>query len=140
MTRQPCIALTKAQRACRAPAIPGKAFCLWHSPDPADVAKARAMSRRGAAASHHKPTPAPEVEPIASVLDLAALDLETAGGLRALLAGTMRQLARLPFTIGIANGLAQIATAQRALIETSTIEDRLAQIEQAMAARGQGTP
>lgn len=127
MTRQPCTILTKAGQACKAAAIPGRAYCRWHSPDPADIANAIEASRRGGSS---RGTPAgPSLEPIAETIDVAALDLETAAGVCALLAATLRQLARLPFSTTTANAIAQTVTAQRAVIDTSRVEGGLKELE-----------
>jgi hypothetical protein len=69
------------------------------------------------------------------VLDLDALNLETPAGLRGLLAGALRQLARLPLDVRVANALAQVATAQRAIIEASDLERRVEALEAAALRR-----
>jgi hypothetical protein len=46
-----------------------------------------------------------------------------------LLAGTLAQLAQLPLDVRHATALGQLATAQRALIEGSDLEQRLAALE-----------
>ncbi|HYN81187.1 MAG TPA: hypothetical protein VES88_06770 [Gemmatimonadaceae bacterium] len=69
------------------------------------------------------------------MVDVDVLDLETPAGARALLAGALRQLARLPLDVRVANALAQVCTAQRAIIESSDLVRRLDALEAATVRR-----
>lgn len=71
----------------------------------------------------------PSAAPVAGVLDVTALDLESGAGVRALLAAVLRQLATLPLDARLANAMTQTVTAQRAVIETGDLERRLAALE-----------
>ncbi len=119
---------------CKMPAIPGKAVCRYHSPDPEDVARHRDMSAKGGEAVRQafKPgaTASPyTIEPLNSVEDIASCDLTTSAGLSKYLAMALRHLARVPFGTNVANAMAQLVTAQRNVVETSEIERRLAELE-----------
>lgn len=131
---RPCTALTRSGRACRARSLPGKSRCRWHSTDAADVEKHREESRRGGQSVRAGPASA-TVAPLDTVVVVDGLNLESAAGLRTLLAGTLRQLAKLPFGLGVAHAIAQVSAAQRATVETSTIEERLVALEGAGVGR-----
>lgn len=127
LLRPRCVAITAADAPCKNSALPGKAHCRWHSPDPADVAKHLAESHRGGVAKAWGLMPI--AAPVSESLDLAAVNLESAAGVRRLLAGVLRQLASLPIDARTANAISQVATAQRAAIETGDLEGRLAALE-----------
>jgi hypothetical protein len=103
--------------------------CRFHSADPAERERVREQGRKGGKTKAYGNLA--NVPPIAETIDVDAIDLETAGGAKALLAATLRQLARLPFDVRVANSIAQVATAQRAVISESDIEARLAALEAA---------
>jgi hypothetical protein len=63
--------------------------------------------------------------------ELAAIDLETAGGIKQYLAAALRALARLPFGVKSAHAISALASAQRTTVETSELEQRLAALEAA---------
>lgn len=73
--------------------------------------------------------------PIGDVIDVDQLDLTSPAGVVSLLAACLGQLAKLPLDTKCANALAQCVTAQRAAIETSTLSDRLAALEDAAHTR-----
>ncbi len=90
-------------------------YCRWHDPTPEGRVRHRTESRRG---GKNKAYGALATAPaIADVLDVDALDLETPAGCLTLLGGVLRQLSHLPFDVRVANATAQVATAQRAMIE-----------------------
>lgn len=89
----------------------------------------RETSRKGGKVGIDR-APLPSVAPI-GIIDTA--ELETLSGLRRLLAGTLAQLAQLPLDVKTATATGQLATAQRALIEGSDIEQRLAALENAQS-------
>ncbi|UCG87836.1 MAG: hypothetical protein JSW71_04620 [Gemmatimonadota bacterium] len=66
----------------------------------------------------------------ASPIQVANLDLETASGLRTYLARALGRLAELPFDVRVANAMAQLANVARASIEATTIEQRIATLEE----------
>ena len=71
----------------------------------------------------------------AAPIDVDDLDLETAAGLRTFVARALRQLARLPFDVRVANAIAQVVNVARAGIEAGDLEDRLTALE-----RGSNVP
>lgn len=75
----------------------------------------------------------PKAAPLMDDPAVAGLDLESAAGVKGLLAATMRNLAKLPFDVRTATAIIQAATAQKAVIEVSDIEDRLAAVEAAQS-------
>jgi len=122
-----CTSRTVNGAACRAAVVPGRTVCRWHDRSPEAKAKHRAESKRGGVSKAYGGLPtAPS---IADVLDMDTLDLETPAGSRALLAGALRQLARLPLDVRVANALAQVVTSQRNVIEASDIVRRLDALE-----------
>jgi len=106
--------------------MPGRDVCRWHSSDPDDVAKHREESRRGGENRRREPF---TLDLLATVLDVDVLNLETAAGTRKLLAETIRHLARRPFSTATANSMSQCVLAQRSVIETSDLEERLTVLE-----------
>jgi hypothetical protein len=82
----------------------------------------------------------PAVAPIADTLDVARLDLSTAGGVVTLLGATLAGLARLPLDCRTANAIAQVATSQRAALEASALEARVGALETAARAGLHGEP
>lgn len=114
-----CTSRTAAGAPCKATVALGRTSCRWHDKRPAATAKRLTDSARGGRTKAYGAlVSAPS---IADVLNVDALDLETPAGSRALLAGALRQLARLPFDVRTANALAQVCTAQRAIIESSDL-------------------
>lgn len=71
----------------------------------------------------------PSVAALADDPRIAALNLETAEGLRGFLSATLAALARLPFDTRTANAISALATAQRNTIETGDFEVRLKALE-----------
>lgn len=124
-----CKAKTAAGASCRVPPLPGKDRCRWHSADPGERAKVREQGRRGGLKKAYGALPA--VTPLADVKGVPDLDLETPQGLRTFLAKTIHALSRLPFDVRVANSVAQLVTAQRAVVETSSLEQRLSALEAA---------
>jgi hypothetical protein len=86
-------------------------------------------SRRGGFSKAYNAIPA--VPPIAARLDLDALDLASAAGVVTRLGATLAGLARLPLDCRVANALGQVAGVQRAAIEASGLEARVAALEAA---------
>lgn len=125
MTPEPrCAAFKKNHERCKLPALEGKQHCMYHSDDPADRAKHLEQSRNGGTRRDQL-----MIEPLASVIDVDAMPLDTAQGIRELLGATLRQLARLPFSTKTAGVIGQCSLAARAVIETSDLEARLAALE-----------
>ncbi|MHB1070118.1 MAG: hypothetical protein ACYC1W_09680 [Gemmatimonadaceae bacterium] len=122
-----CTALTVTGEPCRASPPPGKARCRWHDPSPAAREKHAAESKRGGLTKAYGALAA--VAALADDPRVAALNLETAEGLRGFLAATLGALARLPFDTRTANAISALATAQRNVVEASSIEERLAALE-----------
>jgi hypothetical protein len=114
---------------CANVATSGRRTCRWHSRRPADIAARLRASSKGGTQKAYGALPA--VAALADDPRIAALDLETAGGLRAYLGVTLRALAHLPFDARIANAISALATAQRNMIETSDIAARLDTLEAA---------
>ena len=124
-----CVTVKINGDPCKNSAILGKAFCRWHSPSPADIAKHLEESRRG---GHQKAWGAmPEGVPLAEESEISGLDLSTAQGVRDYMSAALYALARLPFSVKVASAVAQLASAQRACIETGDIETRLDALESA---------
>jgi hypothetical protein len=61
---------------------------------------------------------------------VAALNLATSTGLVGILSASLAALAALPFDVRVANSIAQLATAQRGILEHDDLERRLAELEQ----------
>lgn len=122
-----CTALAASGAPCKAPPIPGRRVCRWHDPSPEAKAKHKAESKRGGLSKAYGALPS--VAALADDPRVAALDLETAEGLRGFLGATLAALARLPFDTRTANAISALATAQRAILETSDFEGRLAALE-----------
>jgi hypothetical protein len=101
--------------------------CRWHSPDPEDVARHLEESKRGGDSKAYRALAS--LPPLGDDPEIAALDLSTANGLKRFTAATLRALSRLPFDVRIANAIGQIILAQRTVIETSDLEDRLVALE-----------
>lgn len=121
-----CTATKQDGAPCRARPQPGSTFCPWHDPDPEARERHRAASRRGGEAKAYGALAA--VAPIQDDLG-PGVDLGTAQGGRDLLAVALQRLAALPFDVRIAHALAQLVAIQRAQIETSDLEQRLAALE-----------
>ena len=140
MSVSPRCAATKASGGpCHAPAQRGKTLCRWHDDSPDAKAKHREESRRGGLAKAYNALPA--IESLADDPKLATHDPNTAEGLRECVAVAIRALFKLPFDVRVANAVGSLATAQRALIETSDLERRLAAIEANHAvSNDSGTP
>lgn len=115
---------------CRAALIPGRDVCRWHSTDPADREKHLAESKRGGYARAYGQLVT--VAPLGEAEEFAELRprLATAAGVRDFISLALAQLAQLPFDCKVANAIAQLATAQRGIIDTSDIEERLRIIEE----------
>ena len=122
-----CLASTQSGQLCKVKPLPGSKYCRWHSEKPEAKAKRQADSAKGGLSKAYGALTS--VPSISEVLDVDALDLETAAGSRALLAGALRQLARLPLDVRVANAIGQVCTAQRGVIEASDFEARLASLE-----------
>lgn len=139
MTRKAphCKSKTAAGKPCKVPPLPGSDRCQWHSKDPSVRAKRRESSSRGGKSKAYGALPV--IEALAQVDGLKDLNLETAEGLRTFLAHTLRALGRLPFDVRVANSVGQLVTAQRAVVETSSLaqrfEQRLAALETAVTGR-----
>lgn len=131
-TRSGCPTKTQAGKACRAAQGPD-GFCRWHSPDPAAQAKHREESQRGGQAKAYGSLAS--VAPLADDERIAALDLETATGLRGLLAYALGALTRLPFSERTGNTCAQLVIAQQSMLKTTDYEQRLAALERAVTER-----
>jgi hypothetical protein len=108
----------------------GERWCRWHDPTAEGRRRHRAESARGGKAKAYNALAA--TAPLAESLNLDALDLATAGGVVALLAGSLRALAALPFDVRTAHAIAQTATAQRNVIETADLAERVAALEAAL--------
>jgi hypothetical protein len=107
--------------------MPDRDVCRWHDDSPEGRARQRELGRKGGLANA-----APVIGALADDPAAAALDPGTADGLRECVAHTIRALFRLPFDVRVANSISTLATAQRALIESSDFERRLAAIEESM--------
>jgi hypothetical protein len=66
---------------------------------------------------------------ITDTVDVSALDLKTADGLRTLMAHAMARVAELPVDVRTATCLAQMATAQRGIVAGADLERRVAALE-----------
>lgn len=127
----PCTVPTKSGKPCKNTALPGKACCRWHSPSAADVAKHLEESRRGGRSRGAGAPGVFTVVPLADAIDVASFDLTTATGLRGFLAAALAHLALLPFSTTTANAIAQLAVAQRGIVDSAEIEARLSALEAA---------
>lgn len=127
-----CTAIARGGGRCKNAVVRG-AHCRFHSAHPEDRARVKAMGKRGGISKAYGALPS--APSIADVVDVDVLDLETPAGARALLAGALRQLARLPLDVRVANALAQVCTAQRAIIESSDLVRRLDALEAATVRR-----
>ena len=112
---------------CRAAVMAGRNVCRWHDPSPEAKAKHKAESARGGQAKAYGALPA--VGALADDPRVAALDLETAEGLRGLTGATLAALARLPFDVRTAHAISALATTQRNTLETHDYEARLRALE-----------
>jgi hypothetical protein len=128
-----CPGTTPLGSPCKANVRRGQRWCRWHNPTRKGRARHRAESARGGTSKAYGALAA--APSIADVLDVDALNLETPAGLRGLLAGAVRQLARLPLDVRVANALAQVATAQRGIIEASELARRVEALEAAALRR-----
>lgn len=128
VTKQPrCTARTRAGTPCACAPLPGRDVCRWHSTNPADVERRLDASRRG---GENRGAASPfSVLPICLSVDVAALDVHTAEGLRGFVASALRQCAELPFSVQTAHAIAALANTQRAVIEAADLEGRLAFLE-----------
>lgn len=133
MSDQRCQVEKTNGEQCKNPALPGRAWCRFHSPNVDDIAKRIEDSRRGGLTKAWAGMPS--LAPLAEAAGVPDLDLTTPAGLRGFLAATLRQLAGLPFDVKVANSIAQLAGAARSIIETSDLDERLAALEAAEAAR-----
>lgn len=124
-----CIASAQSGKPCKVKPLPDSKYCRWHSEKPDVKEKRLADSAKGGKTKAYGALTS--VPSIADVLDVDKLDLETAAGSRALLAGALRQLARLPLDVRVANAIGQVCTAQRGVIEVADFEARLAALEAA---------
>ena len=88
-------------------------------------------ARLAAASRGGKGAPPVSVGALAEDSAVAALDLQTAGGLRAFLAATLGALGRLPFSERTAQAVSAIATCQRNAIETGVLTTRIDALEAA---------
>lgn len=132
-----CGSTTKAGAPCRAVPLPGRDYCLFHSPDPADRERLLAQSRRGGQKNRAPiADEAPPPPSLADTQDVATLDLRTPEGLTGFLAAALGALARLPFDARVANAIGQLATGQRALIDTDDVQKRLKALEKALEVLG----
>jgi hypothetical protein len=136
--KKSCKAKTAAGKRCSVPALPGKERCRWHSRDPGERARVREQGRRGGLKKAYGALPAVGV--LADSAGVVDLNLESAEGMRALLAKTMQALTRLPFDVRVATCIGQLATAQRAVVESSSVEQRLSALEVALEAAQQRQP
>ena len=125
MATRNCPCTNQSGGPCRAWVKSGATHCSLHSPDPAARARHVEQSRKGGLVGLER-TPLPAVAPV-GVIDAASL--ESLAGLRRLLAGTLAKLAQLPIDTRTGTTIGQVATAQRALIEGSDIEERLTKLE-----------
>lgn len=116
-------------RPCKATVLPGRDVCRWHDPSPEGRAAHQAISRKGGHAKAYNALPM--TDSLAEDPRVGTLDLSTATGLRDYLAAALAALGRLPFDARTANSIGQLATAQRALLEASDTEARIAALEAA---------
>jgi hypothetical protein len=126
-----CFTVKKDGELCKNAAMPGKIFCRWHSPNPEDIARHLEEARRGGVTKAYGSL----VAGAALMEDpaVAELDLTTADGLKRYLAATLRGLGKLPLDVRIGAVISQLASAQRAIVESSDLESRLAALEAAQA-------
>ena len=122
-----CNRTKRSGKQCKAYAQPGRDVCRWHDESPEAKAKHRAEARRGGLTKAYGALVAGS--PLTDDPALAAIDPGTADGLRQCVARAIRALCGLPFDVRVANSLGTLATAQRALIESSDFERRLAELE-----------
>ena len=121
-----CTATRVDGQPCRASPPPGKTLCRWHDPSPEARQRHIAESRRGGVAKAYG-----ELAAGAPLADAVRdLDLGTPDGLRQLLAVVLHALAALPVDVRTCNSFAQLAGAQRSLIESSDVEARLRALEE----------
>jgi hypothetical protein len=106
-------------------------LCRWHDPSPEARQRHREESRRGGVQKAYGELAAGA--PLAEAV--RDLDLGTPDGLRRLLAVVLRALAALPVDVRTCNSFAQLAGAQRSLIESSDVELRLRALEAAAQLR-----
>jgi hypothetical protein len=133
VSAHPRCTATRADGApCQAPARGGTALCRWHDPSPEAKSRHREESRRGGLAKAYNALPA--IDSLTDDPTISQHDPNTAEGLRACVAVAIRALFKLPFDVRVAKAVASLATAQRALIEASDLERRLAALEAAQAA------
>jgi hypothetical protein len=121
-----CSATAASGHPCKAAALPDRDVCRWHDDTPEGRERQREAGRKGG-----KARTIPAIGALAEDPALAALDPSTTEGLRDCVSATIRALFRLPFDVRVANCLGGLATAQRALIESSELERRLAALEAA---------
>lgn len=116
--------ITRAGRSCQARPVTGTEFCVAHTADPVIRGRAREGAQRGgrSRALQLRPASAP-------AFNVSDLDLETAAGIRTYLARALEQLACLPFDVRVANAMGQLANVTKAIIEVTSIEERLTALE-----------
>ena len=126
-----CTVAKKNGQRCRGQAKGGTPFCRFHSPDVADRALQREISHRGglAKAQLYK---IPSVDALVSDALVQGLDLESASGVKALLAAVLRKLTELPLDSRVATCIQQVAAAQKGYIAEADYETRFAELEARM--------
>lgn len=119
-----CKATTKDGTPCQAPPLKDGPYCYHH--EPSIATERRAQKRRAALTMHHggagkKNRPKVDIQSVADVLDLlstAASDLKS----------------RKP-SVQRARAIAYVSTAALKALEVGELEERLAKLEETLAAR-----
>lgn len=123
-----CSAIAAGGGQCRKQRAPGRDVCAFHDQSPEARARHQAISAKGghARAEREQLT---ATAPLAEEPGVAELDLASASGIRDFAAATLRGLSRLPLDARLANAITGLLTAQRAMLESSDLEARLAALE-----------
>jgi len=121
-----CAAVTKAGRPCRAAALPGELYCLFHSPVHRE--QVRAGRARGGQLRRRQVAPAARLDEVHSVGDVVTL-----------VADELRQC-RQACGPGVvrARAVAYLAAVMIKALEVSEIESRVQRLEQALLPRQGG--
>ena len=118
-----CTGTTKSGRPCRSFALPGRTLCVAH--DPQYAAQADAARRKGG-------TTAMKLK----VLQGRRQRLDSARSLGRFLGDVMLDLLAGRVEVDVARTLAYCCSVQRQMVETASLEARLAALEARAAAQG----
>jgi len=125
-----CTIAKKDGTPCGAWAKDAGALCRWHDQSNAARMAHLAQSSAGGLAKAWAHTAT--TSPLQDDATVGALDLNTATGIRGLLAASLRALTREPHSAKVAATIAQLVSAQRAVIVESDIEREMREVKAAL--------